>query len=370
MGKKSKRPHPARRRSVWRKAADEKVSAVLITRAADVRYLTGFTGEDGFLVMGDGWACLIIDGRFDEQAERECGGIERHLRRGPVIEALGAVLKGRNVRSLGVQGDHLTVDAHRRLVERLAPKKVKTLTSLVSAARETKDDGEVRAVRRAITVAEKAFRQVFALGRAGWVGRSEREIAGELDYRMRLAGADGTSFDTIVAAGPHASLCHYRPGGHRVRPDEPVLVDWGANVEGYCSDLTRVVFTGRIPPKIAEIHEIVRRAQEAGIAAARPRAMCRNVDADAREVISSAGYGEQFAHGLGHGVGLAVHESPALSRLSEARLRKGMVVTVEPGIYLPGVGGVRIEDDVLITADGSRRLTRLPRGIGAMTLQS
>jgi len=223
-------------------------------------------------------------------------------------------------------------------------------------------------MRRAIRIAEKAFKEMLALGAKGWVGRTERDLAAELEYRMRRLGADRPSFPTILAAGAHGSVPHYSPGSTRVRPGQAVLVDWGARADGYCSDLTRVVFTGTIPAKLREIYEVVRRAQEAGIAAIRSGVGCRAVDAAARRVIAEAGYGEQFGHGLGHGLGREVHEAPGLGKLSADRLKSGMVVTVEPGIYLPGIGGVRIEDDVLVTASSARRLSSLPRDIDAMRL--
>ena len=224
-------------------------------------------------------------------------------------------------------------------------------------------------IRKAVAAAEKAFRELLALGRKGWVGRSEGELAAELEYRMRLAGAQGPSFDTIVAVGPHASLPHYRPGATRVESDCLVLIDWGAKVGGYCSDLTRTVRVGRIPPRLAEIHGVVERAQAAGIRAVRSGIAAGSADRAARDVIEAAGYGKQFVHGLGHGIGLEIHEAPGLGRKAKARLRPGMVVTVEPGIYLPALGGVRIEDDVVVTPDGCRRLSSLPRDMESMTLR-
>jgi len=212
------------------------------------------------------------------------------------------------------------------------------------------------------------MKDLLAGGRKKFIGRSEREVAAELEYRMRLHGAERTSFETIVAAGAHAALPHYRAGSTRIRAGQAVLIDWGAVVDGYCSDLTRVVFTGRIRPPIASVYEIVLRAQAAGIAAVAPGATCQSADAAARAVIDRAGYGKAFGHGLGHGLGLQVHERPHVARGVDRKLQAGMVVTVEPGIYLPGVGGVRIEDDVLVTPGGRRRLTTLPRDIRAMVL--
>ena len=186
---------------------------------------------------------------------------------------------------------------------------------------------------------------------------------------MRMAGADGTSFDTIVAAGPNASMCHYKPGNRKVRRGEAVLLDWGALAEGYCSDITRVVFPGNPAPKIREIYGPVLEAHDAAVRAIRPGVQRKSVDRIARDIITGAGYGPNFRHGLGHGLGREVHEQPAFSRNNRARLRAGMIVTVEPGIYLPGIGGVRIEDDILVTPGGPRRLCSLPRSIDTMILR-
>ena len=221
----------------------------------------------------------------------------------------------------------------------------------------------------ALRVAEQAFVELTGGGAKALIGRTERQIAAELEYRMRMLGADKPSFESIIAAGPNGSKPHYRPRDRVVRKGEAVLIDWGAMVDGYCSDLTRVVFTGTIPPKIAELYEIVLRAQQAGIAALSAGAACKKVDAAARQVVEDGGYGKQFVHGLGHGLGRQVHEAPSLARTSDTRLRCGMVVTVEPGIYLPGVGGVRIEDDVLVARQGPRRLSRLSRDLQAMVLR-
>jgi Xaa-Pro aminopeptidase len=239
---------------------------------------------------------------------------------------------------------------------------------VLSELRSVKDDEEIRRIRKAISVAQRAFRELIAKAPRALIGRSERDAAAELDYRMRQLGASEAAFETVVAAGAHSSLPHYRPGSAPIRRDQVVLFDWGAKVDGYCSDLTRTVFVGRIPPKLARIYEVVLRAQQAGIAAVRSGAECRAVDAAARKVIEAAGFGEQFMHGLGHGIGRAVHEGPALAQLSASRLRSRMVVTVEPGIYIPGVGGVRIEDDILVTPQGAKRLSSLGRTLDAVHL--
>jgi len=359
----------SRRRRAEGKLRAAGVDALLVAKAEDVDYLSGFGGEDSVLLVGRGWACLVTDGRYDEQARRECGGIDVHVRKRGMSEAIAEALKGRRVRRLGVQAESFTLLQQDRLAAALPHKRLRAVPGAVASLRLVKDAAEIRTITRAVRIAERAFGELLAAGRRAWVGRRERDLAAELEYRMRLAGADGASFATIVAAGSHASLPHYRPAGRRIRADEAVLVDWGAKAGGYCGDLTRVVFTGRIPPRLARVYEAVRRAQAAGIAAVHAGASLRRVDAAARDVVAEAGWGEQFVHGLGHGLGREIHERPALARTAKGRLRAGMVITVEPGIYLPGVGGVRIEDDVVVTVGGCRRLSRLPRDIRAMSLR-
>lgn len=349
----------ARRRKLASRLRREKVDALLVTKGEDVRYLSGFTGEDSFLLAAAGWACLLTDGRFDEQARGECGDIDIHVRQGAMSKAIAEALKGRKVRRLGFQPENVTLLQHDALAAALKGKRLRPIKDAVSELRIVKDAAEVAAIERAIRIGERALMEMVSAGAKGWVGRSERELAAELEYRMRQGGAQGASFDTIIATGPHGSLPHYRPGATRVKAGDAVLVDWGAKADGYCGDLTRVVFTGRIPPQLGEIYEVVRRAQRAGMAAVKAGAGLRGVDAAARKVVESAGHGDKYLHGLGHGIGLEIHESPSVGKLAKGRLRAGMVVTVEPGIYLPGVGGVRIEDDVLVTADGCRRLSRL-----------
>ena len=357
-----------RRRSAVRKASAEKVDALLISRPEDVSYLSGFSGDDSLLLLAGSWVCLLTDGRFGEQAGRESGEIDVHVRKAGMPEALAKLLKGRRVRRIGVQGGHMTVGQLDSFVKACPGKRFKPVADPVGSLRMVKDDAEVRAIRKAIAVGERAFKELLATGAGHWIGRSERDLAAELEYRMRLAGADGPAFGTILAAGAHGSNCHYRPDSTRVRANQPVLIDWGARVGGYCSDLTRVVFVGKIPPKLGEMYEVVRRAQAAAIGSIRPGRRGSAIDAVARKVIADAGYGEQFVHSLGHGLGRQVHEAPGLGRKVKSLLRAGMVVTVEPGIYVPGLGGIRIEDDVLVTPGGCRRLTSLPRTIDAMRL--
>ncbi|NLF32292.1 MAG: aminopeptidase P family protein [Planctomycetes bacterium] len=357
-----------RRRRLVRRLAGRRADAMLVTSAPNVRYLSGFGGEDSWLLVGRGWAVLLTDSRFAEQATLDCPGVEHVIRDGAMADALAGALRGRKVRRLAFESEHVTVAEHAKLAEAIGERRLTGVEAAAAGLRAVKDDGEVAAIRRAIRMAERAFAGLIAGGAKALLGRREDAVAGELEYRMRQAGAAEASFPTIVAAGAHGSLPHHRPGPARIRDGQAVLFDWGAKAGGYCSDLTRVVFVGRIPPQMGRIYEVVLKAQKASIEAIRPGRPASSVDGVARRLIAQAGFAGRFGHGLGHGVGLEIHESPALSPRNQARLRAGQVVTVEPGIYVPGVGGVRIEDDVLVTPDGAQVLSRLPKAIGSMVL--
>jgi len=360
-----------RRRAVIEAATKRgKGNALLVSHPEDVSYLSGFSGEDSFLLLIGDYACLLTDGRFDEQARRECGGIDIHLRTGMMSKALAAVLKARRFRGVvGVQSEHFTLRQLESFEENVGKSRFRPLKDLIGPLREVKDAGEVAAIRKAIRVAEAAFGDLLKMGKNFWLGKTERQLAAELEYRMKLAGSSKPSFDTIIAAGPNGALPHYRPGEVKVREGVPVLIDWGATVGGYVSDLTRVVFIGRIPAKIGEVYDVVRRAQLAAVSAVMADVPAKDVDAAARGLIEREGFGDRFVHGLGHGIGRQVHEGPAVAKSVEGPLRAGMVITVEPGIYLPGVGGVRIEDDVEVTPTGRRKLSTLPTEIEKMTLR-
>ncbi len=360
----------ARRRGVMRQAsAGGKLDAMFISNPVDVGYLSGFTGEDSFLLISDSWAILITDGRFTEQAEIECKGIEIHTRSGPISKTFAPLLKGKAVRKIGIQADHATLAMQKVLVESLGNRKIFPVSGVTTKLRAVKDASEIKIIRQAVRIAQNAFLELISRGKTYMIGRTESQIAAELDYLMRLGGADGVAFPTIVAAGANGSKPHHMPSQARIKPGQPVLFDWGAKVSSYCSDLTRVVFTGKIPPKIREIYEIVSQAQQAGIRAVKAGVKCNTPDSAARKIITQAGYGEQFSHSLGHGFGRDIHEAPALAGRNKTPLRAGMVVTVEPGIYLPGLGGVRIEDDVLVTKTGRQRLSTLSRSLDDMILK-
>lgn len=360
-----------RRRAVLSAAkasAGRKLNGVLISRPEDVSYLTGFMGEDSFLLIGCGGGWLLTDGRFTEQATLECPDLKIFTRKGPMGDALRQIAREAGLKTIADQADHLTVSQHKGICKTFGRQFV-PLSSLLTRLRGIKDASEVAAIRRSTAIGEHAFVALLAKGRRAFVGRTERDVAGELEYLMRLGGADKPSFETIVAAGPHASMPHYRAGDTKIRLGDAVLIDWGAMKDGYAGDLTRVVFTGKISPQLSKVYDVVLRAQRAGIAALRPGGSCKESHLAAKKIIESAGYGDKFLHSLGHGLGRNVHEWPSLSVLSKDRLRAGMVVTAEPGIYLPDEGGVRIEDVVHITPAGPKLLSTLPKSIKDMTLR-
>jgi Xaa-Pro aminopeptidase len=352
--------YQARRERLRRAVKKAGAEALLVTSFTNVTYLTGFTGEDSYLLLGAGGEGVLSDPRYTTQLGEECPELDLHIRPpgSSMVRAIGRVLRSAKIRRLGVEAESISVALRDRIAAERPKMEIVPTTDLVETLRQIKDQGEIARIRRAIWFAERAFGVLRATLRPE---KTEREVAHELEHQLRLFGAKGSSFSSIVGVGPRAALPHGNPTQQRIGESDFILVDWGANEGLYNSDLTRVLVTGRISPKLQRVYGIVLRAQTRAIAAIRPGATAREVDRAARSVIAKAGYGRQFAHGLGHGLGLAVHEAPRLSAQSQAVLRPGMVVTVEPGIYLPGWGGVRIEDDVLVTRDGHQVLSSIPK---------
>ncbi|HEX4149934.1 MAG TPA: M24 family metallopeptidase, partial [Pirellulales bacterium] len=274
-----------------------------------------------------------------------------------MLDATAGVVAASKVANLAIEGDSLSVSQHAQLAERIKSPLVPT-SGLVEELREIKDKVEIDEIRLAARHAEHAFAVLRATLRPQL---SEKEVADDLEHQLRLFGAKGSSFPPIVAVGERAALPHARPTGKLIGSDDFVLVDWGATAQHYKSDLTRVLVTGKISPKLQRVYGVVLQAQERAIAAIRPGISGREVDRVARSVISDAGFGKFFGHGLGHGLGLDIHEAPRLNPTNDRPLAPGMVVTVEPGIYLPGWGGVRIEDDILVTRSGYEVLTDVPK---------
>ena len=336
--------------------AKKKLPAYLITNRMDSYYLTGFTGEDSAVLITPRGVHVISDGRFDEAMKQECPWVSKVMRKGTLEDAVGKLFRRLRLGAVAVQPDRMTLESHQMLRRAGRPTRLVKAPPIVNRLRICKDTGELETIGQAIKIAQDAFK---ATCRSIRVGQTEKQIAARLEYEMQKRGSGGAAFPTIVAEGPNAALPHAFPGGRRVKRGSAILFDWGATFPFYCSDLTRVVFVGRIPPRIRRIYGIVHEAKEKATAAIRPGARMCDVDAVARRYIKKAGFGKYFGHGLGHGMGLDVHEAPSLSWRSKEKLEAGMVVTVEPGIYLPGVGGVRLEDDVVVTAEGHRVLSSL-----------
>ena len=356
------------------------LDALLVAELVDVRYLTGFSGSSGLaLVVGEAARARIGGHRFlsdfryaTQSAEQVAGCFEREIVSGELIEALATTLahpegRGDAGGRLGFEEASTSVKAHRRLAELLGEAwELVPCAGLVQRLRAVKDADEVARIRAASELADEALRTILEDGLAG---RSERDVAIELELRMRRLGARAPSFPSIVAAGPHGALPHAEPRAQEIPRDVLVTIDWGAVLDGYCSDCTRTYATGEgISAQAREVYALVLAAERRGVEAVRAGPSGREVDALAREVIERAGHGEHFGHGLGHGVGMEIHEGPRLSRTApEDPLRAGNVVTVEPGVYLPGVLGVRIEDLVVVGEDGCDVLTGLPRELAVVS---
>jgi Xaa-Pro aminopeptidase len=339
--------------------AERGVDAVLVAHAANRRYLSGFTGSSGWLLISEGVAALFTDGRYTEQAQAEAGPrgfrVENHGR--PYEKALAAWLRDHGVRRLGLEANHTSHAAWERYRAAFEGVELVAVDGLVESLRRVKTAEEVAAIAEAARITDEALAAVLPMAAPGVC---ERDLALEIEWRMRKAGAEAAAFDFIVASGPRSALPHGRASDKALAPGELLTFDLGARVRGYASDITRTYFVKAMETKARELYDVVLAALEAGVAAVRPGALGRDVDRAARSVIDAAGYGDAFSHGTGHGVGLEVHEAPSLNAESEDVLEEGMVVTVEPGIYVPGFGGVRLEETVVVTAEGPRRLTRTP----------
>jgi Xaa-Pro aminopeptidase len=325
---------------------------------ANLRWLTGFAGTSGLAVVGDDQATFFTDFRYAERAPRELApGFDPATAERELLASAAERLRGR----VGYDDAHTSVKNLRKL-EELVGEGVELVPSggLVERLRRNKDEGELRAIGEAARLADEAYEWVFE---RGVVGRTEREVMLDAHQRMRDLGADDPSFPAIVAVGENSALPHHESSDREVGAGEVLLIDMGAIVDGYSSDCTRTVATGEIGNDAREVYELVRSAQGTALEAIRAGVEARNADSAAREPIAAAGHGERFGHGLGHGVGLEVHEAPRVSQKSGDTLEAADVVTVEPGIYLPGRFGVRIEDLVAVTADGCLNLSSFPKDL-------
>jgi Xaa-Pro aminopeptidase len=339
---------------------EREADMLLVTDLVNVRWLTGFTGSNAAAVVGrEGSRRFVTDFRYLTQSAEE---VDPAWEREIAVDLLAGVVKGlpgSGELRLAFDDAHMSVKDHGRLAGMLrAGIELVPAGGAVEALRAVKDADELEAIRAAARLADDALSEV--LGR-GLVGRTERDVALDLEFTMRRMGAQAASFPPIVAAGEHGALPHATPRDVAIPAGTLVVVDWGAQLDGYASDCTRTYATGDIDPRDGQVYELVLQAQEAALAAVRPGPTGREVDAVARSIIDAAGHAEHFGHGLGHGVGLDVHEGPRLSKQGETALAAGMVVTVEPGVYVPGAVGVRIEDLVIVTDDGAEVVSSLPK---------
>lgn len=353
---KGRRPEPARLARLRRAMRERGIGVLLVTQRENVRYLTGFTGSSGSVLVGAGRPVLITDFRYQVQAPVEAPGARLAIQKQDLASAVAAEARRLGGGTVWFDETSLTLDRVRFL--RKQGMKLKAASDPVAAIRLRKDDAELSSLRTAVRRAEESFRELRSSIRPG---ASEAELGLRLETLIRQKGSRRAAFDIIVASGRNGAMPHATATGRRLRPGDLVTIDFGAEADGYYSDITRTVCVGRPTARQREVHGLVLRAQQQAIAAVRPGVPCAEIDRAARSVIEQAGHGEHFGHATGHGIGLMVHEGPSLSRLSKQRADAGMVFTVEPGVYVPRWGGVRIEDMVLVTAKGRRVLTSLPR---------
>ena len=337
--------------------AERELDCLLVSDLTNVRYLTGFTGTNGAAVVSADERLFLTDFRYVESAATEVREFERLPAGRELLKDLAPRLSGR----AGFDDEHLSVRAHRRLAEAL-PEGVELVPAegLVERLREVKDEAEVTAMAEAAKLGDSIYEYI---AERGLVGRTEREVAVDLEREMRVRGAQDPSFPSIVAAGPNGALPHAAPRSVEIPRNTLVVLDLGCVVDGMCSDCTRTVATGEPSSEALEVYELVRRAQTAALEAAQVGTPCRDVDAAARSLIEEAGHGRRFGHGLGHGVGLEVHEGSRLTKTAEGELRAGNAVTIEPGVYVPGEDGVRIEDLVVVGENGLRNLSGFPKAL-------
>lgn len=330
------------------------LEAVLITGEVNRRYVTGFTGSSGYVLvtLQDAW--LLTDFRYLIQAADQAQGFQIVDHGASVTGALHSLLSGANIKRLGFEEELMSFATYRSYERELKPVELVPVSGLVEELRMFKDSGELKLMKEAADLADQTFMHMLDVLKPGI---SEWDAALELEIFMRKNGATGPSFETIMASGERSALPHGRASERIMQSGDLVTMDFGALMNDYCSDITRTVAIGTPSEKLREIYDITLEAQLRAVEGIRPGMTGREADALARDVIASYGYGEYFGHSTGHGLGMEVHEAPRLSKASDTVLQPGMVVTVEPGIYLPGIGGVRIEDDIVITETGNRRLT-------------
>ena len=345
--------HRGRQARLQKEIERRKVDSLLVTDLTNIRYLCGFTGSAGALAYAHGKFAFFTDGRYTEQARQEVAGARVVISKKPALAAAAEWIAGAGVRRLGVEAEHMSLSA-RASVGKTVKASLKPTTGLVECLRMIKEPAELECIRRAVQLGSSLFDTVVQAVRPGV---NEASVAADLEYAARKAGAEGMSFESIVAAGPHSALPHWRASSQPIPNTGFVVLDFGVILSGYCSDMTRTVWVGKADPAARDLYQAVLEAQIAGLEAVRPGTTTGEVDRAARSVLQRAKLARFFTHSTGHGVGLEIHEAPRLARGQTEVLRPGMVVTIEPGAYIPGKGGVRIEDMVAVTEDGHQVLT-------------
>lgn len=341
--------------------AQRRVDGILICKPENRVYLSGFTGSAGWLVITANEAYLLTDFRYTEQATAQAPAFTVVKPEGSAHAKIAELCTQHGVKLLGFEGDYITMDDYGQYQSALTGVELLSITGMVEGLRMIKDAEEIEIMSRAAAITDEVWRQILPSVKAGAV---ERDLAVEMEYLMKKLGGDGVAFETICASGVRSSLPHGRASEKVIEQGDLVTFDFGAAYGGYCSDMTRTVMVGEPTAQQREIYEIVLEAQLRGVAACKPGMTDKELDAVCRDYIVSKGYGDKFGHGTGHGVGRYIHEGPRVGPLGKGVvLEPGMVVTIEPGIYLPGWGGVRIEDTVLVTEDGCRRLTNSPKDL-------
>ncbi|MGE5605010.1 MAG: M24 family metallopeptidase [Bacteroidota bacterium] len=349
----------ARLEKLRAKLKEQELDGILITNRENKRYLSGFTGSAGVLVIGRREAFLVTDFRYWEQAALESKDFELYKQGPQLWPSIGELLRKLNWERIGFEAGDLSYNDYQNLEGLLAPNTGLTpLNGLVEELRSVKEESEIELIAKAAAITDLAWEKTISRVKPGV---KERDLALEFDYQLRLNGAEGNAFPTIVAFGPRAALPHAAPGGKEVNTGDFVLIDGGACYQGYNADLTRTVVLGKADQEQQRIYQLVLQAQLEALNYMKAGLTGREIDEKARNVIAKAGYGDNFGHGLGHSVGLNIHENPRLSPSESNQIPNGAVITVEPGIYLPKWGGVRIEDLVVVEEDGIRNLTGAPK---------
>jgi len=341
------------------------VAGFLCSNPANIAYLTGFRGDAGWLLVTPENLLLYTDGRFETQAKEELKVGEARIIAEDVLGAVAAVISERRLSPVGFESHSLSFAAYQKLSERLTSSDLRPMENVVETPRLTKEPTELAAIQRALSLTEAALQQVV---RQLQLGVSEIEVAAELEHTVRRLGAEKPAFETIVAFGERAALPHARPTARELQAGDAVLIDGGAVADGYCADLTRTFFLGEPIGPAQTDYEAVLAAQEAALEQLKPDLPCRQAHEAAREALNRRGLAEAFKHSLGHGVGIEVHEGPKLSQKSQDRLAAGMVITVEPGVYIEGQFGIRVEDMVVVTEQGPAVLTTYPKSLEEMVL--